>query len=101
MDMFFSVVYGHDREEHDHRLQRRIFPYTTEKNMTIDYREEHDHRLQRRTCPYTTEKNMTIDYREEHVHILLALKCVSYMVMFFSVVYGHVLLCSIWTCSSL
>jgi DNA-directed RNA polymerase subunit M/transcription elongation factor TFIIS len=80
-----SIYY---REEHVHILQRRTCPYTTEKNMTIYYREEHDHILQRRTCPYTTEKNMTIDYREEHVHI-------------FSVVYGHVLLCSLWSCSSL
>jgi hypothetical protein len=48
MDMFFSVVYGHVREEHDHRLQRRTCPYTTEKNMTIDYREEYVHILQRR-----------------------------------------------------
>jgi hypothetical protein len=99
MDMFFSVVYGHVltinyREEHDHILQRRTCPCTTEKNITIDYREEHVHILQRRTCPYTTEKNMTIDYREEDVHILQR-------DMFFSVVYGHVLLCSLWSCSSL
>jgi hypothetical protein len=52
MDMFFSVVYDmsiYYREEHDHELQRRTCPYTTEKNMSIYYREEHDQRLQRRT----------------------------------------------------